>query len=168
MSSEGAYERAGVAWVLNLAAEAELGGGKISAAASRRMDHVRRSLGLPDSHVVIGLGRDEEASGLPGRCWCPTPSALARLAAAGAIVPEAPAEEVLHRVNERGFASDMIALPSARRCERLEEIRAAADRPGRWLLFRALTFAGRGQRRVEGGVDCRYLCRWCLRVSLRG
>ncbi len=150
-----------VAWVLNLAAEVELGGGRFSGAASRRMAQVRRSLVLPRGHVVLDLDPEPRAAGLPGRCWCPTPAALERLARAGADVPAAPPEPVLRRVNERGFAHDLVALPGTARCEAVEDIRAAASRPGRWLLFRALTFAGRGQRRVDAGRWDELTERWC-------
>ncbi|MBX3270013.1 MAG: hypothetical protein KF729_07110 [Sandaracinaceae bacterium] len=141
-----------VAWVLNLDAEVELGGGRLGAAAARRMEAVRRALALPAGHVVLDVDADAGARGLPGRAWCPTPSALARLARAGALVPEAPPIEVVRRVNARGFAHDLVALPGTVACDDLDAVRAAASRPGRWLLFRAFTFAGRGQRRVDAGA----------------
>ncbi|MEZ4337748.1 MAG: hypothetical protein R3B82_14105 [Sandaracinaceae bacterium] len=140
-----------VAWVLNLGAEVELAGGKLGAAAARRLVEVRAALRLPDGHVVLDVDDEGAARGLEGRAWCPTPSALARLARAGATVPSAPSAEVLRRVNERSFAHELVALPGTARCDDLDAVRAAAERPGRWLLFRALTFAGRGQRRVDAG-----------------
>lgn len=140
-----------VAWVLNLGAEAELAGRPLGAAAARRLAEVRRALALPAGHVVLDVDDDAAADGREGRAWCPTPAALARLARAGARVPPAPPLEVLRRVNERSFSHDLLALPDAVRCEDLAAVRAAAERPGRWLMFRALTFAGRGQRRVDAG-----------------
>ncbi|MCB9591589.1 MAG: hypothetical protein H6719_02550 [Sandaracinaceae bacterium] len=140
-----------VAWVLNLGVEVELAGGQLGAAAARRRAEVRRALRLPEGHVVLDLDDDARARGLEGRAWCPTPSALARLAAAGARVPPAPSVEVLRRVNERSFAHELVALPQTVRCDDLDAVRAATERPGRWLLFRSLTFAGRGQRRVDAG-----------------
>ncbi len=140
-----------VAWVLNFGAEVELAGGTLNAAAARRLVEVRAALRLPPGHVVLDVDPDERARGLEGRAWCPTPTALARLARAGAVVPPAPPLEVLRRVNDRSFAHALIALPGTVRCDDLAAIRAATDRPGRWLLFRAFTFAGRGQRRVDAG-----------------
>jgi len=139
-----------VAWVLNLDAEVELAGGRIRAAARRRMEQMQRRFSIGDGDVVLDLDADR-ADGMEGRCWCPTPSALARLRDAGARVPAAPPAEVLRRVNERGFAHELVALPGTTRCETVDEARAAVARPGRWLLFRALTFAGRGQLPVDSG-----------------
>lgn len=139
-----------VAWVLNLDAEVELAGQRLRPAARRRMEAMQRRFEIPAGDVVLDLDVDR-ADGLEGRCWCPTPSALARLREAGARVPAAPPVEVLRRVNERGFAHDLVALPGTARCEELDVARDAVARPGRWLLFRALTFAGRGQLPVDSG-----------------
>jgi len=130
------------------------------------MDDVRRSIPLPPGHRVLGRGEVDTATGLEGRCWCPTPQALERLTRSGASVPAAPPSSVLHRVNERGFAHELRALPEALRCQDIDAIRAATERPGRWLLFRALTFAGRGQRRVDRGQWSATDESWS-RVSLR-
>jgi len=139
-----------VAWVLNLDAEVELAGGALSAAARRRMEAMQRRFEIAAGDLVLDRDADR-ADGLEGRCGCPTPSALARLRDAGARVPDAPPVEVLRRVNERGFAHDLIALPGTARCEDVVAAREAVARPGRWLLFRALTFAGRGQLPVDSG-----------------
>lgn len=140
-----------VAWVLNLGAELELDRRTPSEALRRHADRWRRSMRMPTGDVVLDIDEDARAEGLEGRCWCPTPRALARLRLAGARVPDAPPVDVLRRVNERGFAHSLCALPDAVRCCDAPCTRAAVSRRGRWLMVRALSFAGRGQRRVDSG-----------------
>ncbi len=141
------------AWVLNLDAELELEGRAAPARVRAAVEDARATLAelLPPGDVVLDRDPESAARGLMGRAWCPTPSALARLARAGARVPDAPPLDVLRRVNERGFAFELFHLPGARRCEREDEVRAALARPGRWRLSRGLAFAGRGHRMVDGG-----------------
>ena len=140
-----------VAWVLNLGAEVELAGGVPTRALSNRADLWRRTMRFPDGHVVIDVDDESSGYGLEGRCWCPTPSALDRLRVSGASIPRAPPLEVIRRVNERGFAQSLLALHGSVRCTDVESVRATVARGGRWLMIRGLSFAGRGQRRVDRG-----------------
>lgn len=160
------------AWVLNLGAELELEAGARPyappARVLRAMAEARARLAamLPERDVVLDRDPDDAARGLEGRAWCATPSALARLARAGARVPDAPTIEVLRRVNERGLAFALSHLEGATRCTDEAEVIAALARPGRWLLKRGLGFAGRGQRKIDGGPVSDADLAW-IRASLR-
>ena len=57
--------------------------------------------------VLVGAGREDEAKGLPGRAFCPTPGALVDMAAVGAIASPAPPLEVLARANHRLFSANL-------------------------------------------------------------
>lgn len=87
-----------------------------------------------------------------GCAWCPTPSALTRLARAGAQLPPAPGLEVLRRVNHRRFALELGGgAPGARFVSGEADLaRVLAATSGGWLFKRAHSFAGRGQRRILG------------------
>ncbi|MDH5492691.1 MAG: hypothetical protein OEY14_12130 [Myxococcales bacterium] len=151
--SAGRAAAQGRAWVFNLDAEAELLHGFRPQPGRRpqaRAEGLRRALALtlPPADRVLELHPDEALVGLEGRAWSPTPSALRRLLASGARSPEAPSLEILRRVNERGFAYALMRLEGAQRIEREAQLEAAL-RPGRWLLKRGLSFAGRGQRRID-------------------
>ncbi len=63
--------------------------------------------GLVAGGVLLGVGREDDARGLPGRAFCPTPGALAEMAAVGAIAPAAPPVEVLARANHRLFSANL-------------------------------------------------------------
>lgn len=161
-----------LAWVLNLDAELELEAGPRYGASARvlcAMEAPRAALrrALPPGDVVLDGGDDARARGLEGRCWCPTPRALSRLARAGAVVPEAPSVEVLARANERGFGFEIEHLDGALRCGSEEEAARAVEREGRWIVKRGLGFAGRGQRRIDGGAVSAGDRAW-IRAALRG
>ncbi len=156
------------AWVLNLDAELELEGitppermRESLAAAQARLAAM-----LPPDDVVVDRDPDAVARGLEGRAWCPTTSALARLARAGARVPDAPPMRVLREVNERGLAFAVAHLDGARRCVDEREALDAVARPGRWLVKRGLSFAGRGQRRIDAGRASETDRAW-IRKSMR-
>jgi hypothetical protein len=102
-----------------------------------------------------------------GCAWCPTPSALARLARAGADLPESPSVEVLGRVNHRRFAIELGGgAPGARFVsDDGALVETLAEPRGAWLFKRAYGFAGRGQRRIIG-VPTKDDRRW-LSDSLR-
>jgi len=89
---------------------------------------------------------------LLGVAWCPTPSALERLARAGAELPPSPSVEVLHRVNHRRFAIDLGGgAPGARFVSDENALAEVLAEPWQaWLFKRAYGFAGRGQRRIIG------------------
>ncbi|MCC6646259.1 MAG: hypothetical protein IT374_11890 [Polyangiaceae bacterium] len=152
--------RARAAWVLNLDAEDELRLGAAyapRAAASERARELSAALTTltGEDAVVVERGAPppREARGLPGHAWCPTPSALAALAAAGAIVGPTPPVHVLRAVNHRRFHHAQGApLAGARWLEDADEILSTVAR-GRWLLKRAFGFAGRGRLACGDGVD---------------
>ncbi len=145
-------------WALNLDAEQELahasGGAYTASRRTRAQLAVAaarfRALLPTEDRVLEGLLADD-AAGRLGVAWCPTPSALAGLAQAGAVVPAAPPLEVLRAVNQRAFAFALARLPADVLCAREPEAEAALGRPGDWLIKRGLSFAGRGRRRHAGG-----------------
>ncbi len=139
------------AWVLNLDADQELalGPAYTPSAALREQLHTRAAAlarTLPDGDVWIAEG---DVRGLPGRCWCPTPRALARLVDAGAEPPDAPSVEILRRVNGRSFSHALLPLEGERR---VESEAAALEwlAQGSWIVHREHTFAGRGHRFIDG------------------
>jgi len=157
---------AGALWVLNLDAERELCGRtrRLSPAARAALAAsveaaARALLGPGDQLVADGVRRGDRP---PGRAWCPTPSARARLVRAGARPEPAPPVEVLRRVNDRAFsAGRFAALPGAVLARtRAEVLDAVEGGGGRWLLKRAFGFAGRGQRRVDRGCVTEDDRRW--------
>lgn len=139
------------AWVLNLDADQELALGPAhtpSKSLQRQLRTHAEALAstLPAGDVWVDQG---DASGLPGRCWCPTPRALARLESAGAIPPDAPSFEVLRRVNGRSFAHGLHPLDGEHRFTEEAEALTLLER-GSWIVHREHTFAGRGHRFIEG------------------
>ncbi|HJL17252.1 MAG TPA: hypothetical protein RMH99_16415 [Sandaracinaceae bacterium LLY-WYZ-13_1] len=150
-----------ILWVLNLDADLELADpGHTTSKADRAhmapfVERVART--LPREDRVLDAGDD--AAGRCGRAWCPTPKARRALERAGARVPDTPPVEVLRVANERGLSSAIARLPHAVACGTLAEAEAALARPcplpgsrGRWWVQRGFTFAGRGQRAIEGGA----------------
>ena len=157
------------AWVLNLDAEHEL-----EAAHRYAPTQALRAIVARERRRLIGnlvapgdvvLGEDEldaddgRAQGLVGLAWCPTPRAIARLAAAGATVPRSPGLEVLRTANTRAFAVQ-VRRPLARSsfaknvAASLDEVVARLARPATlgWLVRRSFGAAGRGRRRVAAGA----------------
>jgi len=161
-------KRPPVAWVLNLDAENELESGKRYTPTKRLLSIVsyRRSdlLGtlVEEDDVVLDAEpspNDGRACGLPGLAWSPTPRALARLRAAGAIPVPAPAFEVLAAVNARAFAVRVRAPLAADSFQKdvvwtLDEVleRLAHPTPDGWLVRRPFGAAGRGRRRIAAGA----------------
>ena len=146
-----------VAWVLNLDADFELanrGPWEAPRALKELLDEVSKGaehlLG-PDDFLV--QGDLKVPPGTVGRAWCPTPSAIARMEAAGAIPEESPPLEVLRAVNDRAFSASMgqtlsgaafvVDLPGVQKVTQRGQIP--------WLLKRSFGAAGRGQRRVGPG-----------------
>lgn len=171
-------------WVLNLDAEHELEAGRSYTPSARLRAIVaresRRLLGnlVGPADLVLDEAEPSEAQrerlrGLPGVAWCPTPRALARLAAAGAVVSAAPPAEVLRRVNARPFAA-AVRAPLARAsfakhvASALDETLAVLARPATdgWLVRRTFGAAGRGRRRLAAGRPDAAEQAW-LRASLR-
>jgi hypothetical protein len=148
------------AWVLNLDAELEL--------ARLDFDYVPRlkllrqldqfgsgSRALLGPHDVLVQPGVSMLSGFIGRAWCPTPLALAQLAAAGVRPEPYPDARVLRRVNHRLFAFEAGGgLPEQRYFSTREPLEALLRRGDkRWLLKRPLAFAGRGQMRFYGAIS---------------
>lgn len=149
-------------WCLNLDAEDELRHGlgytpsRATLAAVAAARDGARTLLAPDDILLDDLAGKTPEAGLIGRAWCPTPSALARLLAAGALVPAAPDLATLRRVNASRFTYDVLGtrLPAAQVVTTLEAAEAwlMARSPGEavWLK-RAFGAAGRGKLRAFGG-----------------
>ena len=161
----------GAVWVLNLDAEAELErprGYRPSAATLERIARyeavaARALLGPADEVFREGDVPALAWRGRPGRAFCPTPRALARLNEAGCVLPRAPKLEALRAANDRALSFRLArGLPGsfwiapgrepvavARDLERLAG--SVIDRAGggRWLLKRSFSSAGRGRRRVR-------------------
>jgi len=150
----------GLAWVLNLDAELEMAEpsycprSRVLAQLERYGQGARSLLGPQD---VLLDDSNRKATGRTGRAWCPTPRALARMAAAGAVPEPHPPLEVLRAVNHRKFTADLcLGIPEQRYVEdriSLDEVLRGSARA--WLLKRPLSFAGRGQQRVVGQVDAK-------------
>jgi hypothetical protein len=147
-------------WVLNLDAELELASKRPYHPTARvralvREKRVALAALLPPGDAV--LSEDDPAgayAGLRGRAYCPTPSALAALARAGATPDPAPSLEVLRAVNDRAFGHALGAtLPGQVLVDTEDALEAHlrdAPRLGEgFLLKRRLSMAGRGRRRVE-------------------
>ncbi|HWA70903.1 MAG TPA: hypothetical protein VG937_01140 [Polyangiaceae bacterium] len=143
------------AWVLNLDAELELAQkgytprARLLAQLEQYGADSRRLLG-PGDVLVRGTEKLAPDLGFVGRAWCPTPRALALLAASGVNAEPHPTADVLRRVNHRRFAFELGGgLPGQRYLVDKSELDAHlrnADSP--LLLKRPLAFAGRGQLRV--------------------
>lgn len=147
-----------IAWLLNLDAELELAAPRhyrVDGAMEARISSLRPKLSrllLPDDVII---GRDPAVEMLRALAFCPTPSALARIADAGLTPPRAPPLALLARVNSRAFCAELgQTLPGARYVHDDDELaRTIAEDPARdWLLKRPLSFAGRERRRVSGGA----------------
>ncbi len=155
-----------IAWVLNFDAEEELASPvarkTASAAMTARLASMAdRVVGLvAPADLIVRDGVD--ARGCAGRAWCPTPSALSRLAHAGAETPNAPSLAILRRANDRAFSAALgQTLPGAATATALEEVeQLVAIGSGDWLLKRAFGFAGRGRRKVHPGILIEADARW--------
>lgn len=147
-----------VAWVLNLDADFELAN-RGPWEPPRALKEVLREVSKEAERLLapgdILVDEDTQVPpGTVGRAWCPTPSAIARLEAAGATPEEAPSFEVLRAVNDRAFSASMgqtlggagfvVDLQAVRKIMRRRQVP--------WLLKRAFGAAGRGQRRVGPGA----------------
>lgn len=145
-----------VAWLFNLDAEEELALGKAWRRKTElwdRLSDLRRSLaerlGAPGDAF---LEEGQRGDGCVGRAWCPTPSALEQLSAAGATPEPAPSLEVLLAVNRKGFVVAELpglAAPGAALARSEEEALELHRQLGRAARCkRELGAAGRGQLTV--------------------
>ncbi len=148
-----------LAFVLNFDAEHELALGARWTAPRALASHLfalARAMPLPEGAVLVTPGEPIPA-GCEGRLWCPTPRSLAALTAAGASLPETPSLDVVRRVNERAFASELArgelepTLASID-LQALEVFLLGPSPTGRWRLKRGLGASGRGQRTVTSGT----------------
>jgi len=143
-----------VAWVLNLDADFELAspGPWVPPSALTDLLEVisERAERLLEAGDFLVSGDEQVPPGTIGRAWCPTPSAIARLEAAGATPEEAPSVEILRGVNDRAFSAAMgQTMPGAAYVVDIAGVRKVMRRRRiPWLLKRAFGAAGRGQRRV--------------------
>ncbi len=115
---------------------------------------------------------------LEGAAWCPTPTALDRLRAAGVSrLPCAPRLEVLRISNARGTFADLHGLNPWGAClgDSLEALERAVKRPaparasGRrpaWWLRQSLSASGQGRFLAEGWSD--RAANWCQRALQQG
>jgi len=174
-------DRPAAAWVLNLEAEHELEArgaftpsAHLRAIVERERGRLLGALVAPGDLVLTdgGVARvagdngaprlipasEMDAHGLEGRAWSPTPSALARLRSAGAVVPRAPSVDALRAVNARPFAA-RVRTPLAGAsfaksvATDLDRALALVARPAAdgWLVRRTFGAAGRGRRRIAAG-----------------
>jgi hypothetical protein len=148
------------AWVFNLDADFELTHpsynttDRMREALAKHGTASRALMGPDDVVAAAGLA---DAAQYVGRCWCPTPKALAQLHRAG-VTPEAhPPLAVLRRVNHRRFAHELGGgLPDQRYVDTPEAFAALrTHQEPSWMIKRPLAFAGRGQLRVTGPLDAK-------------
>lgn len=167
------------AWVLNLDAEHEFESrGRyqptrhVLAIVARERTRLLGALVGPQD-VVLGMDELGSARGLPGMAWCPTPRALAQLAAAGAQAVAAPSLAVLRAVNARPFAA-LVREPLQRASftkhvlVTLDDLLAQLSLPAPlgWLVRRTFGAAGRGRRRIAAGRPSAAEHAW-IEASLR-
>lgn len=169
------------AWFFNFDADDELADPSARTPSRAAIERARalaerptiRALLAPGDVIVPeppGSGR--EAQGLAGRAWCPTPRALEALARAGVTPPEAPAMDVLRRVNHRRFSFDLgRALAGATWATTraaVEHALGGRSPTGSWLLRRPFGFAGRGRLRFELARRDAAIDRWIDRSLASG
>jgi hypothetical protein len=153
----------GLAWVLNLDADLELGAtahyqprSSVRIAMKPHVARLAASLLGPDDVLVDEDSPALVARGRAGRAFCPTPRALGMLEKAGAVPEPHPAVEVLRRVCSRAFASSLgPTLPGAGFATTLEVARARIEGApavgDAWRVKHAFGMAGRNQRVVAAG-----------------
>jgi hypothetical protein len=145
-----------IAWLLNLDAELELAAPRHYAptpSLAARIDALVPRLTQLLTHDDRVLGRDVPPYDVVEvLAFCPTPTALARIANAGLVAPDAPALATLQQVNSRAFCAALgQTLPGARYVRDLATLQHMLSGPWPahgWLLKRDFGFAGRERRRV--------------------
>lgn len=155
------------AWVLNLDADLELATlGSASPYAPKRTVRdamapwvalLTKTLLCPNDVVIDDWGgEDEDARGMIGRAFCPTPRAVAIMERAGVVPEPHPSAAVLRRVNGRELAASLgQTLDGAEfvtdydaACAKL----ASASPSGTWRVKRSFGMTGRGQRVITAGA----------------
>lgn len=157
-------------WVLNLDAELELE----TIGNYTRSEHMGRVVAAQQGQLIGSLVgprdtvltqenlarhvREGLLVGLPGRAWCPTPTALVMLRAVGSV-PEATAPlDVLRTINARPFGlqvrEEVIGDSFVKHLvQTLDEALRQIAQPlvMGWLLRRSYGAAGRGRRKIAAG-----------------
>lgn len=162
-----------VAWLLNLDADHELrrplGYQPTQEVLARVAQMQARVVGLVRPGDVV-VGGERVAPDLTGLCWCPTPTALARLLREGVTPAPPPPFEVVRRVNHRLFSFELGATLAGAAWVADEQglARALRERSptGHWVLKRPYSIAGGGRRVLRGGALAAHDERW-VRASLR-
>ena len=173
-----------IAWLLNLDADAELRdpagprAARPSAPGARALRERIADLVAPDDVVLdddseaAAAASGARARGLPVLAFCPTPSALARIARLGLMPPPAPPLPVLRAVNDRAFCAQLgHGLTGAAFVRDMAALELKLQRPSPTschVIKRAFSFAGREQRRVRDGVLDRSTRGFCARSFARG
>lgn len=106
-----------------------------------------------------------------GQAWCPTPTAVDRLRAVGALLPALPSLAVLRRVNHRAFCAELgQTLPLAQYVHNLAALLECAARSPRqmWLLKRPFSFSGRNRLRCALPAPQPYQQEWIEASFRRG
>ena len=148
-----------IAWLLNLDADRELQ----DPARYRPLELANLATDWRASMADLVAPEDlilPSSDARPGaclvQCFCPTPSALAKLVALGFDAPPAPALSILRMVNDRAFCAELgqclAGASFVRDMDALERQLALPSPTGRYVIKRAFSFAGREQRRVQHGV----------------
>jgi hypothetical protein len=146
-------------WLMNLDADEELESPVGYSPRHKTLAALRPQLASARALMAPGdwlleTGGPPVPRGLTGAAWCPTPSALRRLARAGARLAGAPPLPVLQRANHRRFCFDLgPTLPASTFCDSGAEALALLERDatrGPWRVKRPHGCAGRGQRRLSG------------------
>jgi hypothetical protein len=152
-----------IAWLLNLDADRELQD-PAAYRATDLSDAQRRELIARVADLIapddVVLDADAVAplssTDLTVQAFCPTPSALRRIAALGFPLPLAPPLPTLRMVNDRAFCAALgHGLPGSCFARDMPALLAHLQRPSpttRYVIKRAFSFAGREQRRVQDGV----------------
>jgi hypothetical protein len=149
------------AWLLNLDADVELADprryrGDPAREARIRGLYARMQLLTDARDRVLDADTRALAAHMRVLAFCPTPSALARIAALGLEPPAAPALEVLQTANSRAFCAELgQTLDEARYVSSMEMLERAiqdARQVETWVLKRPFGFAGSERRRITRGV----------------
>ena len=153
-----------IAWLLNFDAAEELANParyvptRLPAERQRELQALFLDLVAPEDFVLEDCAPAVAPHADPWivQAFCPTPSALTRIAALGLSAPPAPALSVLRRVSDRAFCAGLgHGLPDANFVRDMQALQAALLVPsftGTHVIKRAFSFAGREQRRAHGGV----------------
>ena len=147
-----------LAWILNFDAENEL-----ADRPRTRVPFTGRPGWIGDGDVVLdaAVSTGAETAGLDGAAWCPVPSAIERLLAAGVRrLPVAPGFDVLRAANARETFADLHPLVrfgacTARTAAEVEQAvrrrppSRPSTRPPAWWLRESLCAAGQGRFLAE-------------------